>query len=271
MGYGYSSLKNIAGNKKIFQNKKVLTLGVLFPYVEKNRHVNDLLINYDIDVTKSFKGFSEYLFCDVCGASKCDALDVSDYQGAKLICNLNDPIEQKYYEQYDVIIDAGTLEHLSNIPVAVNNIFSLLSVDGVYYFGNPCNGWVDHGFFQFSPTFYKDIVFKNSKLLILEKLFLLSGVSTMNVMNSDNIRLTSFVTSHNKANISGVIRKISNGKIEFDLMQAKYREWHNRDSNASIKKKNILRVVFVKLFVGLCRSVLVPYKVKDVLLRLTGR
>lgn len=271
MGYRYSSLKNMAYNQNIFRNKRVLTLGILFPYVEKARHRNDLLKNYNIDVSESSKVFSEYLFCDVFGASKCDALDVSDYQGAKLICNLNESIHAKYYEQYDVIIDAGTLEHLSNIAVAVNNIFSLLRVDGIYYFSSPCDGWVDHGFFQFSPTFYKDLVFKNPKLLLLENLSLLGNESTMNVMNSSNLRVSSFVTSHDKINIKGVIRKIANGKIEFDIIQAKYREWHNRDKNSSAKRKNIFREALIKLFLRLCRSVFIPYKVKNILLRFVGR
>jgi hypothetical protein len=271
MGYSYVSLIDIVKNKKKYHDKKILTLGVLFPYVEKNKDISDLLINYGVDVTTPLEKFSEHLFCEICGANSCDALDVSDYQGAKLICNLNLPIDKSYYDKYDVIIDAGTLEHLSNIPVAINNVFSLLRVNGIYDFGGPCNGWVDHGFFQFSPTFYKDMVFKNDKFIELDKLYISEGKSILNVMKVADLRMTSFVTSHKKINVSGAIRKIYNGEINFDLIQAKYRKWHNRDSNSTIKKKNILKVFFVKLFVRICRSILVPYMVKDILLRFFSR
>jgi len=271
MGYNYLSLKSIVENKNIFENKKVLTLGVLFPYVSNDKYIAELSKNHGIDVTRPLEEFSKHIFCEVCGAKSCDALDVSEYQGAKLICNLNLPLSQEHYEQYDVVIDAGTLEHLSNTPVAINNIFMLLGENGIYYFANPCNGWVDHGFFQFSPTFYKDLTFDNDKLIELVNLNLAEGTSKLDVMKIENLRLTSFVTSHKKLNVSGIIRKVSRGEIKFDFIQAKYREWHNRDSKAVIKNKNILKEALVNIFIGVCQSVVVPYRVKDALLKLVGR
>ena len=76
--------------------------------------------------------FAKYLFQNVLKAEVYHTLDVDEYQGAQIIANLNLDLDEKYKNQYDVVFDAGTLEHLSNIPKAFQNIFDLLKDDGIF-------------------------------------------------------------------------------------------------------------------------------------------
>jgi len=271
MGYSYQALDRIMSNKELFKNKKILTLGVLYPYAERAAQKNRLRNKFGIDLAVPKERFSNHLFEELCGAVSCDVLDVSDYQGAKVICDLNEQIPTDCLEAYDLVLDAGTLEHLSNTSRAVNNIFSLLRPGGIYYFSGPCNGWVDHGFFQFSPTFYKDLVFHNSDVIELKELYFSSEKGDLPVMAPSNLVVTAFATSRKKFNVCGVMVKLASKSISFNLMQAKYRNWHDRSEDLPKAKKSKIRAFAAKIvtkFVGLH---LVPFSWKYRLLKSLNR
>ncbi len=89
-------------------------------------------------------------------------LDVSSYEGADIIWDLNEKIEDpKYCGKFDLVHDAGTMEHVFNVGIVLQNIHALLKENGVSLHENPMNGWIDHGFYQFSPTFYYDYYASN--------------------------------------------------------------------------------------------------------------
>jgi SAM-dependent methyltransferase len=58
--------------------------------------------------------------------------------------------------RFDVVLNGGTLEHVFNAPSAFAHVTRLLKPDGVAIHVTPCNNWVDHGFYQFSPTLLFD-------------------------------------------------------------------------------------------------------------------
>jgi SAM-dependent methyltransferase len=84
------------------------------------------------------------------------AIDVNDYEGADLILDLNQDIPYEYYNSSDLIINHGTIEHCFNIAKAIENTSRLCKVDGYIYNHSPLNNWTNHGFYQISPTFYRD-------------------------------------------------------------------------------------------------------------------
>lgn len=91
-------------------------------------------------------GFEEYL-----------ALDVSAYEGAQIVHDLNDPDPPvEHHGTADLIYDGGTLEHVFHLPHAFACIHRLLAVDGIVCHHNPSNGYLDHGFYQMCPTLYHD-------------------------------------------------------------------------------------------------------------------
>jgi hypothetical protein len=55
----------------------------------------------------------------------------------------------------------GTLEHIFNIGNALNHLTRMTKIKGVIFHSNPCNGYIDHGFFQISPTLYFDYYLTN--------------------------------------------------------------------------------------------------------------
>ena len=56
--------------------------------------------------------------------------------------------------QYSTVIDAGTLEHIYNIPQAFMNCSSLCKPGGQILHILPANNFCGHGFWQFSPELF---------------------------------------------------------------------------------------------------------------------
>jgi len=93
-------------------------------------------------------------FFEALGATRVDAMDNSDYEGAKLVHDLNQPIPAEWREQFDVVYDGGTLEHVFNFPVALRNSMELLKPGGRLFIHTCANNLCGHGFYQFSPELF---------------------------------------------------------------------------------------------------------------------
>ena len=99
------------------------------------------------------------------------SLDVSRYEGADYIYDLNDVnTPDSFKNRFDVIFDGGTIEHVFNVANTMSNIFAMLKTDGVVIHSTPSNNYVEHGFYQFSPTFFYDY-YSTNNFDILECLF----------------------------------------------------------------------------------------------------
>jgi SAM-dependent methyltransferase len=93
-------------------------------------------------------------FFEALGASRVDTIDNSDYEGAKLVHDLNQPIPPEWREQFDAVYDGGTLEHVFNFPVALRNSMELLRPGGRLFIHTCANNLCGHGFYQFSPELF---------------------------------------------------------------------------------------------------------------------
>lgn len=99
------------------------------------------------------------------------SLDVSAYEGTDYIYDLNDAnTPDRLKNRFDVIFDGGTIEHVFNVANTMSNIFAMLKTDGVVIHFTPSNNYVEHGFYQFSPTFFYDY-YSTNNFNILECLF----------------------------------------------------------------------------------------------------
>ncbi len=97
--------------------------------------------------------FAEPFFQSL-GATACESMDVSPYEGASLVHDLNEPLPPEHAEKFDLVFDGGTLEHVFNFPQALHNAMHLIKPGG-WYAGFTCgNNWFGHGFYQFSPEVY---------------------------------------------------------------------------------------------------------------------
>jgi len=98
-------------------------------------------------------GYAETLLAHL-GATNDHSFDVSPYEGATHLHDMNNEIPNEYKEQYSVVLDGGSLEHVFNFPVAIKNCMEMVKVGGHYISILPANNFFGHGFYQFSPELF---------------------------------------------------------------------------------------------------------------------
>jgi len=94
--------------------------------------------------------FAEPLF-DLLGAKRVSSLDVSDFEGATIIHDLNHPLPTSLANRFSVVLEGGTIEHVFNVPQAFKNCMEMVRVGGHFIHVNPANNYMGHGFWQFCP------------------------------------------------------------------------------------------------------------------------
>jgi len=80
----------------------------------------------------------------------------TDPDEADLCCDLNQELPWQLKGEFSLVVDCGTTEHIFDVKQTIENINSLCRDGGKIFHHTPANGYIDHGFFQFSPTFYLD-------------------------------------------------------------------------------------------------------------------
>jgi len=64
-------------------------------------------------------------------------------------------------KQFDCVINFGTAEHVFNIYQVFSSIHKWIKTDGIVIHDLPMYGYLDHGFYNFHPTFFWDLVSAN--------------------------------------------------------------------------------------------------------------
>lgn len=96
-------------------------------------------------------GFDEVVSCDA-----------TRWEGADVVCDLNQPIPEELLGRFDCAFEGGTIQHVFDLPQVFRNIFDLLRVGGRVIHGmSPSNNHVNHGFYMFSPTLFSDFYTAN--------------------------------------------------------------------------------------------------------------
>jgi len=168
-----------SGNKK----KRLLTLGVQdcwFTYPEVTSFLSRHGFRYDpipdseIELTDGFKWaepgerqrYLNYIHQNTLfrllgfDPQRVDSLDVYDGEGATIIHDLNRPIGEGLADRYDFILDGGTLEHVFSMSDAISNIIAMCKVGGRIIHLSPVDN-LNHGFYNFNPTFFMDVYAAN--------------------------------------------------------------------------------------------------------------
>ncbi len=93
-----------------------------------------------------------------------DVYDVVKERGCEILCDLNDKWRRNGLfdpmNDYDIVLDVGTVEHCFNIAQAVMNMAGLVKEGGYIIHENPFN-WGNHGFYNLNPTWYADFYTAN--------------------------------------------------------------------------------------------------------------
>lgn len=113
-------------------------------------------------------------FLELLGASEVVSVDYSDYEGATVVHDLNQPVGLELRGRFDVVLDCGTLEHIFNFPVAIKNCMEMLKVSGCLIIHTPVNNQMGHGFYQFSPELFFRVLseangFQVERLILFEE------------------------------------------------------------------------------------------------------
>ena len=98
--------------------------------------------------------YADQFICNILNIDKLSIMDISDYEGAQIIHDLNFDIPVQLEKKYDVVIDGGTLEHIFNFPVAISNCMKMVKEGGSIFIFSMSNNHCGHGFYQFSPELF---------------------------------------------------------------------------------------------------------------------
>lgn len=81
--------------------------------------------------------------------------DLISHRGFETLVDLNEPISTLHFEQFDLIIDTGTLEHCFNVGQAFKNICSTVKKDGIFITAAPISK-LNHGYWNFGTIVHTD-------------------------------------------------------------------------------------------------------------------
>lgn len=123
--------------------------------------------------------FGEYIdrFCrDYLGVARLETIDYSAYEGATIIHDMNQPVPDHLQNCFDVVLEAGSLEHIFAFPVAMANLMQMAKAGGTIFLTTPANNLCGHGFYQFSPElmyriFCPENGFEPPRVVFLEATF----------------------------------------------------------------------------------------------------
>jgi SAM-dependent methyltransferase len=99
---------------------------------------------------------SDVAFFRLLGVRDFAAMDVSDYEKPDFIADLNQPVPSELEDRFGTVLDVGTLEHVFDPLRALSNVGRMLKTGGRVVHVLPVNNYVNHGFYQFSPTVFFD-------------------------------------------------------------------------------------------------------------------
>jgi len=74
-------------------------------------------------------------------------MDVTDYEGANIIHDLNYPVPEELHGKFDFIIDGGTFDHIVDIRTAFTNVIKMLKTGGRVF------GWNAASNFTGTPAY----------------------------------------------------------------------------------------------------------------------
>jgi hypothetical protein len=124
------------------------------------KRVNNFSRKDDSTITPS-------IFYSQLGIDRYQCIDADGRHGA-LVFDLNKDIgkEYSYNEKFDLVTNHGTTEHCFDQYQAFRNIHNLCVAGGLMIHALPFQGYLNHGFYNYQPSFYKDLAAANGYALV---------------------------------------------------------------------------------------------------------
>jgi len=155
---------------------------------------------------------SDVAFFKLLGIEYMEVMDVSDYEDADIIHDLNYPIPDSLKKKYDYIIDGGTFDHLFDLKTAFKNLNLMLKDDGRFLAWNAASNFTGGAYISFGPDFYFDYLMLNkfayTKVWVVEikdiaqrenwKFYEFEGLDKYTMLNCKNPLMTVVIGEKNK-------------------------------------------------------------------------
>lgn len=162
MGIDIVALQAILISIKSVQNKQqMLTLGRQGIHIDNTTihkifNINNIVNTYNSELGE----YCEKFFLHHFNFNEVNSIDNSSYENATIIHNLNKPMS--ITKRYDYIYDGGTIEHIFNIPQALENIINLLQINGIYCSVTCNNNFLGMGFINLVQNYSYLHLMKNT-------------------------------------------------------------------------------------------------------------
>lgn len=127
-------------------------------YMPPKHVLEEIEITYD-QTTRVGKGtnyITDEMFFGLLGVKELLVLDVSEYEGCDIVHDLNKPIPESLYGQFDFIIDGGTFDHLFDVRTAFENVAKLLRDGGRIFQWNAASNFTGAAYISFGPDLFYD-------------------------------------------------------------------------------------------------------------------
>lgn len=171
---------------------------------------------------------SDVGFFHLLGVTDISALDYSAFESAEIVADLNQPLDESLHGRFDVVIDSGTTEHIFDVARAFANTVELLRVGGRAIHITPTNNFANHGFYQFSPTFFGDFYranrFSPIEVFVAEETLRGSRTVAFEVFPWDLDRQPTWMTSTKRLLSLCVATKTQSSTAEAIPLQSYYAE-----------------------------------------------
>jgi hypothetical protein len=136
--------------------ERLLTLGRQDLMVSRDglRKRRDIGLSPDV-IDRLFRedGFADS-FLEYLGARNFQVMDLSAYEGATILHDMNNPVPDELHNRFSCVLDGGTLEHVFYFPTSLENSLRMVEVGGHFISLSPCNNFPGHGFYQMSPDIF---------------------------------------------------------------------------------------------------------------------
>lgn len=95
-----------------------------------------------------------------------------------------DELAVKHRDRFDVVLNFGTTEHIFNQWNSFAIIHEAMKIDGILYCVLPASGYLDHGYYCYTPIFFKDLASANG-YEIIDMFFAHAGENKLSQLNAD--------------------------------------------------------------------------------------
>ncbi len=139
----------------------MVTYGVQKVEATHAEAVNLLRVQGSVSAPAADGRVSQETLFRLLGFESVESIDVYEAESPTHLLDLNRPVPAALHGRYDALYDGGTLEHCFSTAEALCNAVRLVKLGGRVMHHVPLNNWVDHGFYQFSPTLFFDFYAAN--------------------------------------------------------------------------------------------------------------